>query len=326
MKQSDVPILQYPWAYKIAPFAELFYEEQNDWIDKDYQFMSEGTRIKYKRHGLVQAASYMFPATQSMEQMRPIARFMVWLTLYDDYFELCPVKELAPIRDHIIDVMLGEDPRPDDIGLLRQVAVSRNEFCPYVNDNWFQRWAKSFHDYTTYGIMEETPYKLAQQFPTLSNLLLIREYSISMYPYGDPVEPSMGFIAPDSVSKHPVIKRLKMLMCRIMAIQNDFVSIEKELAVNTEVLNIILVMKYQYKISLEEACAEAMRMHDDYVREFVELQENLPEFGSIQKDVENFVRHMTLMISGLGAWYHKGSSTRYKVPGEYPRPEYRQQI
>ncbi|TZF93505.1 hypothetical protein FW781_17580 [Chryseobacterium panacisoli] len=325
MKQLDIPVLQYSWAYKVAPFAESFYEEQNDWIDRDYQFMPEATRIKYKRNNLIQAASYMFPATKTMEQMRPIARFMVWLTLYEDYYELCPVKELASVRDDIMNVMLGDNPRPGDIGLLRQVALSRDEFRPYVNDNWFQRWAESFHDYTTYGIMEETPYKLKQEFPTLSHLLLMREYSISMYPYADPVEPSMGFIAPDSVSKHPVIKRLKTLMSRIMVIQNSFASIEKKLIISPDVLNIIFVMKHQYKISLEEACMEAMQMHNNYVREFVELKVNLPEFGPLQKDVENFVHHMTLMLSGLGAWYHLGKSPCYEVPGEYPRPEYAQQ-
>lgn len=322
MKQKDVPVLQYPWPYEIGPFAESFYEEENDWINTDYQFMSEGTRTKYKKHGLAQATSYMFPAASTMEQIRPIARFMIWLTLYDDYHEMCPVHELAGIRDHIMDVMMGEKPKADDIGLLKQVALSREEFLPYVNDNWFKRWTASFHDYTTYGIMEETPFKLKRQFPTLNNLLLIREYSISMYPYGDPVEPSMNFIVPDHISNHPVIKRLKMLMCRIMAIQNDFASIEKELAVDTETLNIILVIKHQYKVSLEEAIAEAMRIHDDYIKEFVEIQHNLPDFGPLQKDMENFVHHMTLMISGLGAWYHIGKSTRYKVPGEYPRPEY----
>ncbi|HWV74123.1 MAG TPA: hypothetical protein VN040_20535 [Pseudosphingobacterium sp.] len=83
---------------------------------------------------------------------------MVWLTLYDDYYELCPVKKLTSIRDHTMDVMLGGTPKPDDIGLLRQIALSRDEFRPHVNDNWFERWAGSFHDYATYGIMEETPY------------------------------------------------------------------------------------------------------------------------------------------------------------------------
>ncbi|PUZ25511.1 hypothetical protein DCC81_14600 [Chitinophaga parva] len=322
MKQKDVPVLQYPWPYEVGPFAESFNQEEINWIDTDYTFMSETTRRKYKGHGLAQATSYMFPGARSIEQIRPIARFMIWLTLYDDYHEICPVNELAGIRDHIIAVMLGENPRPDDIGLLRQVALSREEFRPYVNNNWFQRWAQSFYDYTTYGIMEETPYKLSMQFPTLNNLLLIREYSISMYPYGDPVEPSINFIVPDHISRHPVIKRLKMLMCRIMAIQNDFASIEKELAVATEVLNVILVIKHQYKISIEEALTEAMRIHDDYVAEFVELQNNLPDFGSYQKDIDRFVHYMTLMISGLGAWYHKGRSTRYKAPGEFPKPEY----
>lgn len=326
MKQKDVPVLQYPWPYEVGPFAASFNEEQDDWINTDYIFMSALTRSKYKGHGLVQAASYMFPAVTSMKQMRPIARFMVWLTLFDDYHEVCPVNELAGIRDHIRNVMLGEAPRPDDIGLLRQVALSREEFRPYVTKDWFERWASSFYDYTTYGIMEETPYKLTKQFPTLNNLLLIREYSISMYPYGDPVEPSINFIVPDYISIHPVIKRLKMLMCRIMAIQNDFASLEKELAIDTEILNIILVIKHQHKVSLEEALAEAIRIHDAYVAEFVEIQNNLPDFGSYQKDMERFVHYMTLMISGLAAWYHKGNSTRYKVPGEYPKPEYGREV
>ncbi|MEC5142986.1 terpene synthase family protein [Chitinophaga sp. 212800010-3] len=322
MKQKDVPILQYPWPYEIGPFSQSFDKEESDWINTDYRFMSEATRTKYKKHGLAEATSFMFPAASSMEQIRPIARFMVWLTLYDDYHEVCPVNELAAIRDHIMDVMLGQQPRPDDIGLIRQVALSREEFLPYANDDWFQRWTKDFYNYTTYGIMEETPYKLKKEFPTLNNLLLIREYSISMYPYGDPVEPSINYIVPNHISEHPIIKRLKTLMCRIMAIQNDFASIEKESVVDTEVLNIILVIKNQYKVSLEEACSEAMRIHDDYVAEYVELQHNLPDFGSHQKNIERFVHYMALMISGLGAWYHIGRSTRYKTPGAFPKPEY----
>lgn len=322
MKQKDVPILQYPWPYEIGPFSQLFYEEQNSWLDTDYQFMSESTRTKYKKHGLVEAASYMFPAANTREQVRPLARFMVWLTLCDDYHELCPVDKFTEVRDRIMDIMMGDQPRPDDIGLMRQVALSREEFLPYVNENWLQRWTKSFYNYTTYGIMEETPYKLKKEFPTLSNYLLIREYSIAMYPYGDPVEPSINYMVPDAISEHPVIKRLKMLMCRIIAIQNDFGSIEKELAVDTEFLNIILIIRHQYKVSLEEAIAEAMRIHDEYVKEFVELQNSLPDFGPEQKNVERFVHNVALMISGLGAWYHKGISTRYKTPGEFPKPEY----
>ncbi|QJB30152.1 hypothetical protein HF329_02025 [Chitinophaga oryzae] len=175
-------------------------------------------------------------------------------------------------------------------------------------------------------MMEETPYKLKKEFPSLNNLLLVREYSIAMYPYGDPLEPSINFIVPDHISAHPFIRRLKMLMCRIIAIQNDFASIEKELAIDTEVLNIILVIRHQYKVSIEEACKEAMRIHDEYVNEFVELQQHLPDFGVHQKDMERFVHYMALMISGLEAWYHKGRSTRYKTPGAYPAPEYGRRV
>ncbi|MDN3692804.1 hypothetical protein QWZ06_11210 [Chryseobacterium tructae] len=113
MKQKDVPILQYPWSYEIGPFSQSFYEEETSWIDTDYQFMSESTRKKYKKHGLAEATSYMFPAASTIEQIRPIARFMVWLTLYDDYYEVCPVNKLIDIRNHIMDIMMGEKPKSD---------------------------------------------------------------------------------------------------------------------------------------------------------------------------------------------------------------------
>ncbi|MCQ9637613.1 terpene synthase family protein [Chryseobacterium sp. WG23] len=322
MKQKDISVLQYPWPYEIGPFSQSFYEEQNGWIDTDYLFMSEVARTKYKNQGLVETASYMFPAASSKELVRPMARFIVWFTLFDDYHKLCPVHQLVDIRDYIMDVMMGQKPKADDIGLIRQVALSREELLPYVNDDWFHRWTKDFYNFTTYGMMEEIPYRLKKQFPALDTLLLVCEYSISIYPYVNLVEPSINFIIPNFISEHPVIKRLKMLMCRIMAIQNDFASIEKELAVDTEVLNIILVIRNQYKVSLEEACTEAMNIHDNYVKEFVELQNNLPDFGLHQKNMDRFVHNMALMISGLGAWYHKGRSTRYKTPGEFPKPEY----
>ena len=66
MKQQDVPVLQYPWTYEIGPFFQSFYEEQNRWIDTDYQFMSEATRTKY---GLVEAASYLFPAASTKDRL-----------------------------------------------------------------------------------------------------------------------------------------------------------------------------------------------------------------------------------------------------------------
>ncbi|WP_165790569.1 hypothetical protein [Chryseobacterium sp. MYb7] len=58
MKQQDVSILQYPWPYEIGPFFQSFYEEQSDWIDTDYLFLSEAARTKYKKHSLMEAASY----------------------------------------------------------------------------------------------------------------------------------------------------------------------------------------------------------------------------------------------------------------------------
>ena len=321
-QQVNIPVPHYPWPYAVGPFAGSFNEEEIQWIDTDYTFMSEDTRKMYKKHALAEATSYMFPAAGKMELLRPFVRFMLWLTIFDDYYELCPLHELRGIRDHVMDVMLGAPPEKDDIGLVRQVALSRDEFRPYANDYWFERWAKGFYRYITYGVMEETPYKHSDRYPTVDNLLMIREYSISMYTFGEPVELSIGYIVPRHISEHPVIERSKALMCRIIAIQNDLASLRKELDIKSEKLNIVIVLQHEHNISLEEACKETMRIHDDYVNELERLHKGLSHFSFYDENVEKFIYHMKLMISGLGVWYYKGHSVRYAGSKNFPVPEY----
>jgi hypothetical protein len=226
---------------------------------------------------------------------------MVWLTLFDDYYEFCPVNELVPIRDHMVNIILGEEPHPNDIGMIHQAAQMTKEFKAFMPDFWIKRLADCFYRYVTYGLMEEIPYKLAKikRFPPLAILLSIREYSVAMHAYLNILDAATGFVLPIQLHNHPVIQRFRAIIARIAVIQNDFASLEKEKALEAEVMNIVLVVQHEYNISLEEAITESLRIHDEYVKEMDALHSALPDFGTYHEDVDNYIFHMKLMITGI---------------------------
>jgi hypothetical protein len=317
MKQTiHIPIPQYPWPTIYSPIGQTFDEEESRWYDEDYDFMTPDAIKRYKKQRLVQVGSFMSPTTTDRDQFRPIGRFAIIITTLDDYVELMPLNDLKILRDRIYEVMVAEDPRPDEIGILRQMAAARREWLAQgIPQFWIERNAINFHHFITYGIMEETLFKSSKTYPTLSRYLLIRVHSIGMAPYGDLIEPATGFVLPPHIYNHPVIQRLIVLLSNIITIQNDYASIRKELAIESERFNIVFILQHEHNISFEEACIEGLRIHDEFVKEMESLSSCLPDFSPYQKEVENYVYHIKLMITGCSAWYSKSGTHRYDPGG-----------
>ncbi len=320
-KQLNVPMPVYPWPTAQSPFVGTFYEEENDWYDQDYQFLSPAARASYKKQRLVDVGPFMVPTVTDREKVRPVARFVIYMTVTDDYAELLPVKEIAAFRDRIFEVMMGDDPRPGEKGILRQMQTNRKEWIALgMPEFWLERLARNYkYRFITDGIMEESPYKISKDIPPIPLFHLIRANSIGMIPFIDQICPLIGFALPDDIYNHTVIQRLVMLQAIITALQNDFATIGKELSIESEIFNIILLLKHHNKISLDEACTEGMRIHDEFVDEFVTLSNHLPDFSPYQKETEDFIYHIKQMISGLNDFYYKSGTARYG-PGGFPVP------
>ncbi|MDP9960576.1 terpene synthase family protein [Chryseobacterium lathyri] len=317
-----IPKPAYPWPTVYSPISETFYKEENTWYDTDYGFMSPESIKRYKKQRLVQVGAFMSPTTSDRDIFRPIGRFAVYVTTFDDYVELMPLEELKVFRDRIFEVMTGEDPQPEEKGILRQMAAARKEFMDNgMPQFWIDRIATNFHRFITYGIMEETPFKFNKTDPSLARYLMIRAYSIGMVTYGDLIEPATGFALPVDIYNHPVIQRLVMLLATIIAIQNDYASIRKEMTIESERFNIIFILQNEQNVSFEEACIEGLRIHDEFVKEMESLSICLPDFSPYQKEVENYVYHMKLMVTGCNAWYYEGGTQRYFPDGFAVTPD-----
>ncbi|MET9644792.1 terpene synthase family protein [Streptomyces syringium] len=318
---SPVPDLSYPFPTVVSPFEtdESFHDEE-EWYDTYYGFLSDEERAKYKKHDLARGAAYMSPTVTDPARMRAMARWFIFLTQIDDYHEFHPVPALVAVRDRVCGILTGEEPRTGEPGFLHFLARMRGEFQEFMPHFWLERLAHSFHEFFTYGVMEEAPYKTGERSGPLSlaHYLLVHEYSIAMRPYGDLVDAAMDTVLPVAVFRHPVVQRLRSLVCRLMSIQNDLHSLAKEEARPSETFNIVPVLRHELRCSRDEAVNEAVRILHSFATEISSLGRQLPDFGPHQKTTQEYFRQLELMITGLERWYRHSRSTRYRVPGAFP--------
>ncbi|MBB6501251.1 terpene synthase family protein [Pedobacter cryoconitis] len=323
MKQTiDVPIPKYPWTYIPSPLMFTFDEEEKQWIKEDYAFMGPESVKRYINQNIVKVSPYMGPTTTNADLLRPVCRFLLYETYFDDYVEIMPLEEVRVLRDRAFEVMTGDSVGPNEIGMFRQMEQARKEWVTNgMPQFWIERMANSFWEFVTYGIMEETHFKLTQTYPTLSRYLLIRSRSIGQLAYVDMIDPAIGYALPEHIHKHPAIQRVLFLQSILIGIQNDFASIRKEMATENENFNIILLLHHTHHLSFEEALARAMKIHDDFVVELEEISQCLPNFGDYQKEAENYVYHTKLMVTCLNEWYYKSGTKRY-TPEGFATPKY----
>ncbi|MBS0031771.1 terpene synthase family protein [Chitinophaga sp. 22321] len=99
---------------------------------------------------------------------------------------------------------------------------------------------------------------------------------------------------------------MRQLVVRMMAWYNDIYSVKKDLLKN-EAMNLVLVIRQEQHCTLEEAYAEAIRIHDADLNEFIKIKHSRPGFGAYNKDVDRFITNAELFLKGQVLWYTKGT-------------------
>ncbi|GAA4152986.1 hypothetical protein GCM10022217_08230 [Chryseobacterium ginsenosidimutans] len=300
--QDYLPLNYYPWPNRINPFSEQVGIELNKWIDNDYTSLTLKQREKYKKMGFHLCTGRMAP-TISYEQMIPCTRFLAQIVILDDQLEFLSREAAKLALDRLIEILKGSEPLNDEKSWFHQMAIIRDEFSALMPAEWMAQFAKTLQRCVKYGAEEEMPYKSTKSSPPLEYFMILREYSIIMYPFFIWSALEVGFVLPENIYEHPVIQRITALASRIVGWQNDFYSLPKELRLDSEVINLILILQKTHNISLEEACMQAKSINDKDVAEFVLLHENLPDFGIHQQKVYDYIACMGTTIQGINSHY-----------------------
>ncbi|MGE2817977.1 terpene synthase family protein [Mycobacterium heidelbergense] len=321
---KDMPLPVYPFPDHPSPFEERITEDLNKWLDNDYRFLTEEARNQYKRHDFGFATARSFPYLTSYQYLLPITRYTAWGTIFDDHFEYLSFDEKDNLREQVVSALRsGRIPEGPEANYLIPLIGMRDELLAFELPSWwFDRFVDSLNWFIR-GIQDEDCYKTNNRIPPVEHLKLIREYSIGMYPWIELIALEQGCVLPSRILEHPVIRHLKKLVANMVAYQNDFVSLPKELTRGDgEVMNLVLAVQQDRIIGLEEAYMAALDIHNADLNAFLTLQSNLPDFGEHQRDAEVYARYLAQLVKGCADWEGK-TAFRYSQGGyvEPPRAE-----
>lgn len=311
---SSIPRLKYPFPDLKNEHADRIEAATKEWLTNEYgslpyDFQTKQKKYKYWETNVGHMGARMYPVA-GFQQLTPICRFLLWGLSNDDYYEDCSMSQLQALRERAVAILKGYPLEASDNELFNQLRLQRNEMLALMPDYWMNRYAQSI-DRGFEGMQLEAPYKATMQYPSVADYMAIREKAVLVYPLIDLVELQIGDALPDDIFYHPHIQRISALVCRILAWCNDYFSVKKERG--KDVMNLILVIEAEEKITLEQAYMKAIAIHDQDVAEFIRLRDNLPaHFGDFKPMVENFIYHLGLLISGHKSWYEK-DTLRYKV-------------
>lgn len=295
---------RYPFPMLKNPYADALQElTDHEWIDKEYRWLYQDdpdTRQKYKKTKTAHIASQWFP-TASRERLQPICRLMLWTLLNDDKYEEGTPEEIRFIHRQSIAVLKGElSPEASGIPLGGLLATLRDELLTFIPEASLFRFITALSRYFN-GLEQELYYKASKTFPGIEECIAIREDSLCLYPFLELADIETGILLPNEVLYHPVILELKALAVRMMVYFNEVQSVIKDEATGSIYYNVVKVIQHNRNLTLEEACLEALRIHNEELKEFVRLQMSLPDFGEWQDAVVNRVHYISMTLSGWKA-------------------------
>jgi hypothetical protein len=297
-----LPRGHYPWPDLINPNAEQMGKDMDGWIDNDYTFLTEKQRTTYKKMRLHMCTARMWPDL-TYEQTIPCNRFMLQYVALDDQVEHSSLEEIQQLRIRCVDILKGAQPKEDENALYQHMALIRDEFRALMPDLWVERFIYYFYQSFRYGIELEYPYKIAERPPSLTLFKTIREYSVLMRPYLILGEIESGLVLPEHIFEHVVVQKMISHMTLVVAWQNDIHSLPKEMAKGTEVFNLVFVLQQEYNLSLEDACAQAFRIHNEELAKVLALHAEYREFGEYQEHVDKFVYYAGVGLQGVNSFY-----------------------
>ncbi len=294
-------LFSYPFPTLKNPFAEALQEiTDNQWIDGDYLWLYKddfATRQKYKKTKTAHIASQWFP-TASQERLKPVCRFMLWTLFNDDKYEEGTPEQVRFIRQQSVSILKGEvSAAQSGIPLGSLLGSLREELLPLISEESMQRFTTAVDRYFM-GLEHELEYKLKRVFPSVEECMAIRENSLCLYPFLELTDLETGIPLPAGINEHPVLQRLRTLAVRMMVYFNEVQSIIKDEATGSIYYNVVKAIQHSRNLSLEEACLEDLRIHNEALQEFIRLQQSLPDFGEWQDAVVNRVHYISMTLSG----------------------------
>ncbi|WP_395852657.1 hypothetical protein [Cystobacter fuscus] len=252
----------------------------------------------------------------------------VWLFLFDDEVdELAEVGQrpayLKAYVDACLEVWRGGALRARATPLERFTWDLRQRMSRLASEPWMERFVCDVEDYLYRGALPAARHWTEGTVPELESYIEQRALDSGMYTAQDLVEfAEPGQELPEELFRLPLVRRLRLLCTRVVALTNDLFSFEKEVLWHRNPNNFVHVLRVNRGLELREAISTAIDIINADTDAFVACEELLQASRLADPRLLGYVEGLKAWIRGNLHW--SLVTGRYSSPTS-PFPELRRQ-
>ncbi|HEX8441105.1 terpene synthase family protein [Archangium sp.] len=240
--------------------------------------------------------------TAPKERIRAALDFLIWNFSWDDQVDVghVPADWVRQQSEMALAVLQGAIPYHDAPPLLWLLASIRERMVELMEPEWMERFIKACHAYFT-GTIWEAEIRGQRECLDVDTYIELRRLSVGTYMVFTQIEAIEGFLLPEEVLSHPALTQLTVVATDVIAWANDLFSLAQDMKDEFHP-NLVFSLQKQHGLELQDAINQAVEMHDEAVRHFLELEKNLPSFGEHDAQVASYVTGMRRWIRANVDW------------------------
>lgn len=318
MERIALPELHCPFGPEISPHADEAHEGTMEWARR---FGLVGGDSPF-RVDLGRVAGCYHPYAQP-RVLRLVSDVCAWFFMRDDWLDESEIgkapQRLASWNRRCMEILEGEEPTGRD----EPLAVAMWDLSKRLHEEspsnfWRRRFVRSVREHLDAALWECTN-RRSGIAPDLDTYITMRRKTGGVYIDSDLIEITDRVRLSPEVFYHPAMRSLRDASGNILCWSNDLLSLEKELRSGEVLHNLIFVVQRTYGLSLNDAVARVVEMHDAEMRFFVEQERELPSFGNrVDEEVRIYVRALRARLGGNQHWIYE--ALRYHLGALATRP------
>jgi 5-epi-alpha-selinene synthase len=319
-----IPPLYCPLDVAISPYRETLHDPSVEWARAMGLARRGSAAARYLDAArLSDLAAFTMPYL-TRDDLVFAARFCVWLFLHDDYYvdDAGGDNDERTLRAVHAQIFAVLDGRGDDVR--DPIAIGLRDLCGCVTARtdavWLQRFGRTLKSYLQANDWERR-IRVRRIPPDVSTYTKMRLFIGAVYPVFVFINIANGVDAGARFLQHADVRVLSEMANNHICWVNDVLGFRKELREQNP-SNLVLVLRQEYGMTLQDAVTRAAEMADKEMRAFLQLRDLLPSFGPAEdRQLQTYVSAMQYWMAGHIAWAQ--ASERYRSNGSASVPSVR---
>ncbi len=309
-RSQSIPELYCPFPTQLNPLVIHADEHTANWVKQFGLVQSADVWEHYREQKFTWMVARMFPSA-TLEALCIAADLNTLLFVLDDqYDEATEATEAVRKKENferflaqVRGILVGHERKTLAQHGPSLAAISNfwERICQLSTPAWQTRFAESMKRAFVANLWRIELVK-QNRLPAVEEYMRFRQEFGGANFFADLVEVMENISLPDEVIWNGTVQTLITLCSDTICYANDLFSYRKELKQGDE-MNLVMLLKRHERLSVEDAVFKATQIHDDKVKEFIRLSQQLPSFDQeTNRELLRFVNALAVMMRGNIDW------------------------